>query len=110
MPIGPPDDWPLPEHPELRRLAEELETARRVAEIFDAKWRLVYISSELASVIGAADPRPFLGLSSVQRDLEHPEIWGFTEDALRDALIAAHLRRGADRQLQPLESSDTRAT
>lgn len=79
-----PDDWPLPEHPELRMLAEELERARRVAEIFDARWRLVYISRELAAVIGAADPRPFLGLTSVQRDLEHPEIWGFTEDALRD--------------------------
>ena len=41
---------PLPEHPELRGLAEELERARRVAEIFDEKWRLVYISSELATV------------------------------------------------------------
>lgn len=77
-------DWPLPEHPQLRMLAEELERARRVGEIFDAQWRLVYISSELAAVIGAADPRPFLGLSSVQRDLEHPEIWGFTAEALRD--------------------------
>jgi class 3 adenylate cyclase len=84
MSAGPPDDWPLPEHPELRMLAEELERANRVAEIFDSKWRLVYISSELAAVIGAADPRPFLGLTSVQRDLEHPEIWGFTADALRD--------------------------
>ncbi|MCB0875636.1 MAG: adenylate/guanylate cyclase domain-containing protein [Solirubrobacterales bacterium] len=83
MGTGSPDDWPLPEHPQLRGLAEELEAARRVAEIFDAKWRLVYISRELASVIGAVDPRPFLGLSSVQRDLEHPEIWGFTPDALR---------------------------
>jgi class 3 adenylate cyclase len=77
-------EWPLPEHPELRMLAEELERARRVGEIFDSQWRLVYISRELAAVIGAADPRPFLGLSSVQRDLEHPEIWGFTPDALRD--------------------------
>jgi class 3 adenylate cyclase len=79
-----PDDWPLPEHPQLRALAEEMERARRVGEIFDAKWRLVYISSELAAVIGAEDPRPYLGLTSVQRDLEHPEIWGFTPEALRD--------------------------
>lgn len=84
MGTGSSSDWPLPEHPQLRMLAEEIERARRVAEIFDAQWRLVYISSELAAVIGAADPRPFLGLSSVQRDLEHPEIWGFTADALRD--------------------------
>lgn len=84
MDTGSLDDWPLPEHPQLRTLAEELERGRRVAEIFDSQWRLVYISSELAAVIGAEDPRPFLGLSSVQRDLEHPEIWGFTADALRD--------------------------
>jgi class 3 adenylate cyclase len=78
------DDWPLPAQPQLRLLAEELERGRRVGEIFDAQWRLVYISTELATVIGVEDPRPFLGLSSVQRDLEHPEIWGFTADALRD--------------------------
>ena len=84
MDTGSFDDWPLPQHPQLRALAEELERGRRVAEIFDSQWRLVYISSELGAVIGAADPRPFLGLSSVQRDLEHPEIWGFTADALRD--------------------------
>ena len=84
MQTGSFDDWPLPEHPQLRALAEELERGHRVGEIFDAQWRLVYISTELAAVIGASDPRPFLGLSSVQRDLEHPEIWGFTADALRD--------------------------
>jgi class 3 adenylate cyclase len=61
-----------------------MERARRVGEIFDSRWRLVYISSELAAVIGAEDPRPYLGLTSVQRDLEHPEIWGFTPAALRD--------------------------
>jgi class 3 adenylate cyclase len=80
---GRSDTWPLPEHPELRSLAEELERARRVAEIYDSGWRLVYLSRELCTATGVTDPEIYLGLSAIQRDLQHAEVWGFTEEALR---------------------------
>src|SRR5271154_6683348 len=47
-----PDGPPLPEHPELRNLAMALETATMSGEILDAKWRLVFISTEEARIVG----------------------------------------------------------
>ena len=76
-------DWPLPEHPKLRAVAEEMERARRVGEVYDARWRLVHISRELCQATGVEDPTPYLGVSAVKRDLEHPEVWGFTPEALQ---------------------------
>lgn len=48
METGPP----LPEHPELRVLAAALESAKLAGEILDSRWRIVFISSEEARVIG----------------------------------------------------------
>jgi hypothetical protein len=50
-----PDGPPLPEHLELRSIAEAFETAGISGEILDAQWRLVYISSEEARIVGV-DP------------------------------------------------------
>jgi class 3 adenylate cyclase len=43
---------PLPEHPDLRVLAEALEASGTAAEIFDDKWRVVFTSSEDALALG----------------------------------------------------------
>ena len=45
----------LPEDPELRRTAEELERVGCAATIFDQGWRLVWVSSELKVLMGEED-------------------------------------------------------
>ncbi len=40
------DALPLPEHPVLRAVAEHLEAGRHVAEMWDARWRLAYLTSD----------------------------------------------------------------
>ncbi len=54
---------PLPEHPVLRSLAERLEAARQVAEVWDARWRLVYLTTDyLLSVRATAlEAAPSIG-------------------------------------------------
>ena len=48
---------PLPEHPELREFARAMEAARVSGDIVDARWRTVFISSELARLLGTGpDP------------------------------------------------------
>lgn len=68
---------PLPEHPILREVALAVEDMGRVAEIVDREWRIVYISSELFSVVGAdVDADQVYGLSMIQRDQMFPGLWG----------------------------------
>ncbi len=82
MPAGPP----LPEHPELRAIAEALETAGISGEILDAKWCLVFISSEEARIVGVepAEADRFYGKGLPRRQLEDGEYWVTSDDSSRD--------------------------
>ncbi len=82
MPAGPP----LPGHPELRAVAEALETAGISGEILDAQWCLVFISSEEARIVGVepAEVDRFYGKGLPRRQLEDGEYWVTSDDSSRD--------------------------
>jgi class 3 adenylate cyclase len=82
MSTGPP----LPEHPELRSVAEALEMAGISGEILDASWCLVYISSEEARIIGVepSEVERFYGKGLPRRQLEDGEYYATTDDSSRD--------------------------
>jgi class 3 adenylate cyclase len=66
-----PGPTPLPEHPELRDIAEAMEAAGMLFEIFDARYRCVYFSRELARLmeVSADEARRLIGRSSIARAL-----------------------------------------
>lgn len=66
---------PLPEHPDLRALAEALEDSGAAAEILDDKWRVVFTSSEDARALGMDPARVHhhYGLSLAVRPQHHPD-------------------------------------
>ena len=74
---------PLPEHPELREFALAMESAGLSGDIVDARWRTVFISSELARLAGVPpqDVSRYYGESMIRRHHEHPETWGVTEQS-----------------------------
>jgi class 3 adenylate cyclase len=82
MATGPP----LPEHPELREAAEALELAGISGEILDSKWRIVFISSEEARIIGVepSDVSRFYGKGLPRRQLEDAEYYATTDESSRD--------------------------
>jgi hypothetical protein len=61
----------LPEHPELREIAQVIETAGMMGEILDASFRCVFISSEAARAMGlSAEVGPsMIGMSEIVRSL-----------------------------------------
>lgn len=67
---------PLPEHPDLRALAEALEEVGASGEILDTKWRVVYTSSEDALALGLdpAKMQHHYGLSLAVRS-QHDADW-----------------------------------
>jgi class 3 adenylate cyclase len=73
--VGETPPLPLPEHRELRELAQALEDAGVAAEILDHKWRIVYTSSEDALGLGLnpADMHHHYGLSLITRPDHHPD-------------------------------------
>jgi class 3 adenylate cyclase len=77
---------PLPEHPELRSIAEAFETAKISGEILDANWCVVFISSEEARIIGVepSEVGRFYGKGLPRRQLEDAEYWATTDDSSRD--------------------------
>jgi class 3 adenylate cyclase len=77
---------PLPEHPELRAVAEALEMAGISAEILDASWRLVFISSEEARIIGVepSEVGRFYGKGLPRRQIEDAEYYATTDESSRD--------------------------
>ena len=82
MSAGPP----RPEHPELRNVAEALEDAALSGEILDAHWRVVFISTEEARIIGV-DPSEvgrFYGKGLPVRQLEDADFFATTDDSSRD--------------------------
>jgi class 3 adenylate cyclase len=63
-----------------------METAGVSGEILDADWRIVFISSEEARIVGVApqDVGRFYGKSLVVRNLEDADVWGITEASSRN--------------------------
>jgi class 3 adenylate cyclase len=80
-PAGPP----LPEHPELREIALAMEGAGISGELLDADWRIVFISTEEARIVGVpvGEVARFYGKSLVVRNLEDADDWGITEEVSR---------------------------
>jgi class 3 adenylate cyclase len=78
-----PADPPLPEHSELREFARAMEGAGVSGDIVDARWRTVFISSELARLAGVApeDVSRYYGKSMIRRHHEDPETWGVTDES-----------------------------
>jgi class 3 adenylate cyclase len=77
---------PLPEHPELRSIAETLETTAMSGEILDANWQIVFISTEEARIVGVdpSDVGRFYGKSLTRRQLEDVRYWATTEASSAD--------------------------
>ena len=71
MEDGAPDPSTLPEHPDLRDIAEAMESAGMMFEIVDARFRCVYFSSEWARVteVTAAEAGRQVGRSLIVRAL-----------------------------------------
>lgn len=86
------DDAPyvprLPEHPELREIALVIEHAGMMAEILDARFRCVFISTETARAVGASaeEADGLVGMSLIVRntDAEYAEIVRVTEQSGAD--------------------------
>jgi class 3 adenylate cyclase len=82
VPDGRNSGSPLPEHPELRQLAEAMATAGVAGEILDHRFRFVYMSPELVRM-AADDPAEmlrFYGESSITRNVEGAELFRVTEE------------------------------
>ena len=71
MEDGAPGPSPFPEHPELRDIAEAMETAGMLFEILDTRFRSVYFSSEWARLTEttADEARRQIGRSVIVRAL-----------------------------------------
>lgn len=65
---------PLPEHPELRQIAAAMEAAGFLFEIFDARFRLVYLSKEAARMgeLSEEELQQQIGHSDFTRALSGP--------------------------------------
>ena len=79
-----PGPSPFPEHPDLRDIAESMEAAGMLFEIFDARFRSVYSSSEWARLTETSDDevRRQIGRSVIWRALrENAEIVRLTRES-----------------------------
>jgi len=63
-----------------------MEQAGLSGEICDATWRVVFISSEEARIVGVEprDVERFYGKSLVRRQLEDPDFWATTDESSRE--------------------------
>jgi len=63
-----PGPSPFPEHPDLRAIAEAMEHAGMIFEIYDARFRCVYLSSERIRVteMTADEARRHIGRSAIR--------------------------------------------
>jgi class 3 adenylate cyclase len=73
---------PPPEHPELREIALAIEAAGIAAEILDARFRLVFISSEEVRMAGIAreEMLRFYGASQIVRNYEGADFFRVTDE------------------------------
>jgi class 3 adenylate cyclase len=84
-----PDDSPyvpqLPEHPELREVAQAIESAGMMGEILDASFRVVFFSTEAARGMGVTpgEVESFMGRSTIIRALgrDYREVARVTEES-----------------------------
>ncbi|MCB0875548.1 MAG: adenylate/guanylate cyclase domain-containing protein [Solirubrobacterales bacterium] len=69
---------PLPDDPRLRAIAETLEANGAVAELYDRKWRIVFVTTEMCrmNAVPTEDAERVYGLSLIARDLQYPGVWG----------------------------------
>ena len=77
---------PLPDHPRLREIALAMEEAGVAGEVTDADWKIVYISSETARLVGV-EPEEidrFYGKSLLVRHQQDADFWGITEESGRE--------------------------
>lgn len=76
------DAPPLPEDPDLRAIAEAIETHGAIGEVLDRKWRTVFITTELCRMMGfsSEEAKSYYGISPIIRNRDHAEVWG-TDDA-----------------------------
>jgi class 3 adenylate cyclase len=84
MEDGAPGPVPFPEHPDLRDIAEALESAGMLFEIYDARFRCAYLSSEFARISEMSDEevRRQIGRSGIVRVLrEDAEIIRVSRDS-----------------------------
>lgn len=75
---------PLPEHPLLCRVAEDFERTGTGIEIYDERWRIVFISSEEARILGLDpdDLERFYGHSVLTRPIEFPDEWSMDRESI----------------------------
>ncbi len=69
----------LPDHPLLRRVAELLESHGYAGEVYDAEWRIVFMSSNYVATVDSEGgaPERFYGQSVIARTLgEERAVWG----------------------------------
>jgi class 3 adenylate cyclase len=101
------DGCPLPEDPTLRIVAQRLEQQRHIAEVWDADWRLAYLTGDYVLSAGAGAPLAQTGLGEVvfgEATITLREAWpaGSTTESFVDAVaelapgIAHDLPGGAD--------------
>jgi len=66
----------LPEHPELREIALTIERSGAAGEILDASFRVVFISSETARILGLTgeEARRLHGMSVIRRNTDGAEV------------------------------------
>ena len=79
-----PSPTPFPQHPDLRDIAEALEAASMLFEVYDARFRCVYFSSEWARLVEVSpdEARRMIGQSGIMRVLrEDAEIIRVSRDS-----------------------------
>ena len=100
----------LPADPRLRAVAESVEPTQWAAEIFDADWRMVWVSEELKAIMGCED-EDVLGYGREMLELRFDEPWlSSVEPATRQQLVEREAPYvawdiGADRANELLRSS-----
>jgi class 3 adenylate cyclase len=77
---------PLPDDPQLREIAVAMEDTGVSGEILDADWKVVFMSSEEARIVGVApkDVDRFYGKSLIARNLEDADFFGITDESSRN--------------------------
>jgi class 3 adenylate cyclase len=85
-------DLPLPDDPTLRTVVHQLEEQRHVAEVWDADWRLVYLTGDYVLSAGAGAPLAQTGLGEAvfgEATIMVREEWpaGATTESFIDALV-----------------------
>jgi class 3 adenylate cyclase len=73
----------MPADPRLAEVAAELEAHGVTAELFDSKWRLVFLTGEMVKTLRIPEEHfePLHGLSPPRRNLEFGDYWSPDEES-----------------------------